>query len=189
MYECVTPMHEKHLLTLFLLTISLWSVKECDQFVTDGHFQIFQILKASKKISDKMWWIDFWFIGEGCHSVIWMPWSLIYMRIHEMLNVMGLTFYYSFAIFILRAWTHLILPITDVGHINWFPKEMWGCFLPDTLNFKPSTSFHERCENVHITDIHLAKNAIFDNTPAEKWFGQKKLYLGNSEELNFYNLG
>ena len=38
----------------------------------------------------------------------------------------------------------LFVAITDVSHIY--------ASLPDTWNFKPRSNFHERCENVHVTD-------------------------------------
>ena len=42
-------------------------------------------------------------------------------------------------------------------------------FNTDTWNFKPSSSFHARCENFNNTDGYFEKkSATFDNTPAGK---------------------
>ena len=46
--------------------------------------------------------------------------------------------------------------------------------LPDTWNFKLSSCFHERCENVRVTNGHFGqKGVIFYHTPAGKWFGSR----------------
>ena len=130
-----------------------------------------------------MWWFALCFIVRGTTVLkvykIWLPWLLIYMRIHEIFNVtdgrnrnLVLTFYnYSFSISIYRAWTRLIFSIiTGVSHINMLPHQTPGISNQAVVfmrNVKMFTSW---------TDI-LVKSNICDNTPVEKWFGQEFLYL------------
>ena len=62
--------------------------------------------------------------------------------------------------FYLTAWTHCIFSITDVSYMYKLTS------LPDTWNFKSSSSFCERCEIFHIRDGHFGKKCHFC-TPAE----------------------
>ena len=98
---------------------------------------------------------------------IWLPWLLIYMRIHEMFNVTDRRDT-NFGVDFLSLFFHCYLKSWDSPNILF--KYMYGS-LSDTWNFKPSSCFHERCETVHVTDGHFGKKYNFDNTPAEKWFG------------------
>ena len=66
---------------------------ECDQFVTDGHFQKVWRPDCENKWLDVM--VCFMIYCEGYHYnvsvlnvyTIWLPWLLIYMGIHEMFNI------------------------------------------------------------------------------------------------------
>ena len=149
------------------------SASECDQFVTDWHYQKFATLKAWKKHK----WLDFmdcfmiYCKGHLKVNTIWLPWLLIQMNFHEMFIVMDwrdrnfgvdLPLLFCWA----TTWIPFILSSTDVTHINWLPYQ---------------TSGISNQALVFVTDVKIcgsqtdiwAKSAIFDNTPAVKWFSPR----------------
>ena len=82
-----------------------------------------------------------------------------------------------------RAWTHLILSITHVSHINWLPYQTPGIQNHALVFVRDVNIF------TSLMDI-LAKSAILDNSPTKKMArSQNSCNLDISEELNFYNLG
>ena len=69
-----------------VLLICVWSVCNGRTFSKISKFE------GLWKISGEMWWFALWFIVRVPLSAlkvykIWLPWLLIYMRIHEMFNV------------------------------------------------------------------------------------------------------
>ena len=72
---------------------------------------------------------------------------------------------------------------TDFSHINMLPHQTPGISNQAQVFIRDVKMFASR------TDI-LVKSAIFDNTPAGKWFGPRFFCtLKLSEKPNFYNLG
>ena len=69
-----------------------WCIPECNKFVTDGLFHNFNVWRPVKNT-----WLAVMdcvmTYCEGCHEVywkinkIWLPWLLVYVRIHEIFNV------------------------------------------------------------------------------------------------------
>ena len=122
---------------------------------------------------------------------IWLPWFLIYMRIHEMFNVtdgrdihLGVVFILLFSHFYLKSLdSPNIFNITDVRHINMFPHQTPGISNQALVFMRDVKMFASR------TDISVKSAIYFYNTPAEKWFRPRFCTLKLSEELHFYNLG
>ena len=104
---------------------------------------------------------------EGYHSSILKVYKnlvvivTIYMRIQEMFNVtdgwdrnVGVDFLLLFFHFYLKS-----LDSPNIFHYIY--KSHKYASIPDTWNFKPSSSFIERCENAPVMDGHLGKKCHF----------------------------
>ena len=70
-----------------------------------------------------------------------------------MIEILVLTYMYILLFF------DFFLKSLDLPNI--FNDRYIYAFLPDTWNFKPSSSFHERYENVHVMDGHFGKKHNF----------------------------
>ena len=124
---------------------------------------------------------------------IWLPWLLIYMRIHEIFNVtdgrdknVGVDFLHV---------TLCPFLSKELGLAKYFQLQMLVMHINICFYQTPGISNQALAFTRDVkmfasrTDI-LVKSAIFDNTPAKKMVRSENFCtLKLSEEPNFYNLG
>ena len=122
--------------------------------------------------------------------IIWLSWLLIFMRIQEIFNItdgrdrnFGVDYPFLFFYFFQKS-----LDSPNIFNYRCYSHKY--AFLPDTWNFKPSSSFHERCENVRVTDGHFGHKCHCWQHPCRKMVRSENFCnLKLSEQPNFYNLG